>query len=219
MKYEDGSEEFFKKLAAGYVEAEGGKLNRELEPEPPEDEDVRESLSNIGRGVRKGIFVIKARKAIYAAAPAAACLLILFLGLSRLLAPNGAGGPVARATDRPGTAAATGPAPAGGRAGAAPLSARLPAGCVLTGTDYDHGKTIYYIRNSEANDIILVSEPSGEKPAGKDGSIKTDINGTDAYVTVKSGYKSLYVENGGVTYTLTSEFNVSDLIEIAEALL
>ena len=98
------------------------------------------------------------------------------------------------------------------------LSSKLPEGCALAKTDYDHGKTIYHIINERGNEIVLVAERP-DKRASTDGFTRRRINNMDAYIMARRDYNILLATSGGVQYTLTNAFDARDLIEIATAVL
>ena len=98
------------------------------------------------------------------------------------------------------------------------LSAKLPAGCVLTKTNYDYEKTVYHIENAYDNDIVLITEPSHES-VDADGFIHLIINNTDAYIQARNEYNILLAQSGGVRYTFSSHYEARDLIEIALAVI
>ncbi|MDR3207777.1 MAG: hypothetical protein LBT60_05540 [Oscillospiraceae bacterium] len=131
--------------------------------------------------------------------PAAACLILALL----LIPPRLGGKDLSQAPD-PGT----------GRTEIALLSEKLPAGCLLTETDYDRDKTVYHIRNARGNPIVLVAEPYvSELPT--EGLTFLDLGGATAYAREGGGFCLLRVRQGEAMYTLTSAYSLQDLAEVA----
>ncbi|MCL2461256.1 MAG: hypothetical protein FWF44_01205 [Defluviitaleaceae bacterium] len=225
MKYKDGDDEFFRKLAAQYVESEGEKLNRELED--AENAPFPDNAVKMERRVKSGVRAAKVRKALYTVIPVAACFLVVIIGIYWFYSSSSnSNSPLAQGNAEPTPAAAstvsnstaTPAQTSDNRVEIAFLSEKLPEGCELTGTDYDHDKTIYHIRSASDDNVILVAEPYTEEPP-TDGFIPTTINGLDAYVMNRTDYKVLWVRDGGALYTFTSEFSVQDMIDIAAAVI
>jgi hypothetical protein len=223
------NEKILKKAAALYVKQMGEALIQENAEAIPE----LESDNKYWRRISSRIRLNKSVKAVFIAAPVAACLLAVVVILRTPPAETGgiaslpsvslsneqasaASAPQDSAALSPATASASAPA----RTEIAFLSAKLPEGYTLTHTDYDYNKTIYYVANSRHNDIILVAEPSTAFTPAIDGNfIYTQINGTDAYMMARKDYNILLLHTEGLLYIFTSPFDPQDLIEVATAII
>lgn len=218
MKYQDSyqgdNEAFFRSLASLYIEDEGEKLKHELETEYIEIDDIPQqtALYDLDKNVNKAISAVKLRQFVYMAAPVAACFLIALLYISKPAIPNNGTADTFPPLDT--TIQST---PTSAPAEITLLSTKLPEGCVVTKTDYDYDKMIYYIRNAQNNNIVLVSEPFTEIPP-EENFDQITVNGITAYYMSKKDYKILFVRNNDALYTLSSEFNVQDLVDIASSI-
>jgi len=208
-KNKDNLDELLKEVASLYAEREGEKLLSE--DAALRDEADGADFSKIWAAARARAFSKNVRRFAFVAAPVAACLIVALVFI-RL----------------PGTLPAT-PTSTAATTASAPeqpveiqfLSAKLPQGCVLTKTDYDWGKTLYYITNATGNNIVLVAERSASQlgASDTDGYTHTVINHTDAYVLARKDYNVLLAQADGVQYTLSSEFDAEDLVQIAKSIL
>jgi len=224
------NEDVLKQAASLYVSQEGENLLRELAL--LENARMQSFDKTMRRRVNSRIRSDKFKKTAFIAGPIAACL-IAALFASRFLNVNyGTGSASTNTATAPQADLPSTPAPPAepGTSAAQPedtaiparaeimlLSDKLPEGCILTKTDYDYEKTIYYITNDLGNDIVLVTEPAeGSEGFDKNSFDSVDINGTQGYVLAKSDYKALIVQTDDMFLTLTSRFSVGDLIKIAQ---
>lgn len=98
------------------------------------------------------------------------------------------------------------------------VAAKLPENYTLVKVDYDNQKAIYYISTNRENEVILTVEESGEDIQAE-GLNKIQIKDIDAYALVKQEYSLLKYKKNNILYTLTSEFDLEDLIRISEKLI
>lgn len=98
------------------------------------------------------------------------------------------------------------------------VAAKLPENYTVVKVDYDYQKTIYYISTSKENEVVLTVEES-EEDMPTEGLNKIQINDTDAYTMVKDEYSLLKYKKDNVLYTLTSQYDLEDLIRISEKLI
>lgn len=194
-------DDLLKKAASLYVEREGEALLSEHIAAAP-----KPAFESIQRKVRKRMFFEKARRTAFWGVPVAACLLLaVFISRPFIWQTEPDTNTIPDTQEYQ-------------RVEISLLSAKLPEGCILTKTDYDHSKTIYHIMNGRGNDIVLAVEQT-------DGQLTTDgftlhrVNDTDAYVMARRDYNVLLAQSGGIQYTITDAFEADDLVEIARAIL
>lgn len=213
MKADQDNDRIFREISSLYLEQEGEKLLQELADSanlPDLDPDLK-----LQKQIKKSRLWGKTRKALLVAAPLAACLMIfLFLGQPFFNQPGDNFSQPAH--NQPLTPPPLTSSP--NRVEIAFLDDKLPAGCLLTKTDYDNGKTIYHIKNDRNNEIIFAAE---EDPGSIDTSnfTHTKVKGKDAYILAKRDYNILLIQSEGILYTGASAFEARDLLEIAAAII
>jgi|GEM_PF-6315026 len=217
MKFDDN---YFKNLAVLYVDAMG-------DADLDEASVPLEAVHKTDSLVRKGIFSRRLKKISYAFAPIAACFIIALIYFSRPLgsydsqkyslnnfdeahsmAEENFDEVVDEACEEVAEDSDFEVSDSGGgeivtkteeqlEADLSPLN--LPFGYVLTQTDYDGEKTIYYIADAQNNEIVIVADPLGETPLAD-----SDL---------------IWVEKDGVLYTVSGECSVEELVEILNSLM
>ncbi len=94
-----------------------------------------------------------------------------------------------------------------------PLNAALPRGFEIEKQELDRGKSIYYLSNKEADDVVVTLEEDSGDDWYK--SLKQiDLDGTPAYGKSGPDYKMLVVEKGGILYTLTCVHDFNTLVAV-----
>lgn len=189
-----------KKAASLYVEREGEALLSEhisVVPEP--------AVESIRIKVRKRVFFESARRTAFWGLPVAACLLLaVFVARPFIWQTEPDTNPMLDTPEYQ-------------RVEISFISAKLPEGCILTKTDYDHGKTIYHIVNGRGNDIVLAVEQT-DVLLTTDGFTLHRVNDIDAYVMERRDYNVLLAKSGDMQYTITNAFEADDLVEIARSI-
>ena len=229
MHYEDKNEAFFKALASQYVEKDGERLKKELED--IENDQRAIYPTRLDKRIRSKVFMSDVRRMITIAASAVACVLLVFAFLGRIpLLENDvpslmdSGLPAGTAYEAsssvaPAPAAENAPSRGDNRTQAqmqmALMSAKMPAGYIVTGIDYDMEKTIYYIKNDTDNQIVMTAEKS-EFDIEFAYYQEIRINGEPVYGMVKSDFSIITYKKDGVVYTLTSRYNYEDLVDISK---
>lgn len=187
----------FRQLAGRYVEAEGASLRRELEQMQETPPDLL-----LDAKVRMGIRKRRKGWAAVGMAAAAACV-VLVLALPRflggVLAPSSSG----EETD--------------GTVSSIAFTATLPANLSVADTRQDKGQTIYYLEDTQGDDVVMTLERAPlPDTTGMD---VRRIDGTRVYTRTTADYALLMFRLKGVTYTLTCRYELDTLLEAAEEIL
>ena len=94
----------------------------------------------------------------------------------------------------------------------------LPARLVLMSAEQDEAKTICYLKDSLADDVILVMEPAEGPPAG-DGLAEGGLGGQTVYTRQTPDYQLLLLQKDGIGYTLTCRYELDHLLAIGKEIL
>ena len=94
----------------------------------------------------------------------------------------------------------------------------LPARLVLMSAEQDEAKTICYLKDSLADDVILVMEPAEGPPAG-DGLAERSLGGQTVYTRQTPDYQLLLLQKDGIGYTLTCRYELDHLLAIGKEIL
>ena len=198
MKNNRDADRIFRELAERYAQADGERLRGELE-ELEKTPAVRPRLDRkVERGTRGG----RTGRMILGLAAAAACLLVV-------LAVPALPGLLGREQ-----ASTSQPAPDTPIA----FTYTLPANLTMTGTQQDEGQTIYTLRDSGGDDVVMVLERA-ELPRQAKAMRTVTINGATAYTRTEADYALLLFRKDGVLYTLTCRYELDTLLELAKKIL
>ncbi len=126
----------------------------------------------------------------------------------------------AAAAEAPAAAAEMPESAAGGAQDMAviPLNATLPPNFTISATGQDEGRTIYYIDNTEKDNVVLTMQYANELP-DTSALKEVPINGQVAYGGYNPDYATLVFIKDGVLYELTSQYDINTLISLGESIL
>ena len=197
LKQKPDADRLFRELAGRYAELEGHALRQELgsrvTPVFPPELDRRIRRSTRGGSVRRLSLGLSC---------AAACLLAVLALPGVFQKP----GPVSPASI-PAVSADT-----------PRLPFALPARLVLMSAEQDEAKTICYLKDSLADDVILVMEPAEGPPEG-DGLAERSLGGQTVYTRQTPDYQLLLLQKDGIGYTLTCRYELDHLLAIGKEIL
>lgn len=190
----------FRQLAQRYVEMEGAALREELR----QGEGAR--ASGLDGKVRRGV---RSRRWTRAAAgiAAAAAGIVVVLAVPNFLRHSG--------STPPDTSYADGTVGEGDTPIA--FTASLPANLSISDTRQDRGQTIYYLKDTRGDDVVMALERA-ELPDTQGMQVRR-INGTAVYTEETADYAVLIFRRGGVVYTLTCRYELNTLLTAAEKIL
>lgn len=101
--------------------------------------------------------------------------------------------------------------------GIIPLSFALPPNLMVASVEEDNGKSIYYLQNTQADDVVLTLEYADEYDfAGLD---TAQINGSTVYYKYRSDYSLVTFEKEGVLYEMTCKHDVATLMDLSSYIL
>lgn len=188
----------FRRLAEQYVEMEGASLREELR-----EMQAHTVTPRMDGKVRRGAYV-RRWGTLLAGAAAAAAGLALVLAMPRFFRS-----PMA---DPAGASSAAEPA-------GEPIAftASLPVNLSVAGSKQDEGQTLYYLRDTGGDDVVMALE-RGALP-DVDGMAEKRINGTAVYARRRADYAMVIFRTDGVTYTLTCRYRLNTLLDAAENML
>ena len=246
-------EKLFAEMAKLHAEKEGERLRRENEyyienaPFPPS----RDFEKRVYAKIRAERF----RRPAYAIVSIAACIMILIVSLNVLPGLRGGGDPrgaqqaqgTQNTQNAQGTQPATRPPEESGMTSAAapgqpgyPASAgsagheliklafKLPPNCSVADVEQDIGQTIYYIKDTQRDDIVLIAEKTvdtggtgiyDEDRLKRRGLSKIEINDTALYAVAKTDYNYFTFQRDGIIYNLTCKYDYKTLISFCEFIL
>lgn len=191
----------FRQLAQRYVEMEGAALREELS----RGEGAR--APGLDEKVRRGVHSHRWAR-VGAGIAAAAAGIVLVLAVPNFLRHSGA-------TPPPDTSYADGTAGEGDTPIA--FTASLPANLSISDTRQDRGQTIYYLKDTRGDDVVMALERA-ELPDTQGMQVRR-INGTAVYTEETADYAVLIFRRGGVVYTLTCRYELNTLLNAAEKIL
>ncbi|MCL2672072.1 MAG: hypothetical protein FWF10_08550 [Clostridiales bacterium] len=145
---------------------------------------------------------------------AAACLILLVVGLMRGQRNLSAAEP--DAPRETAAVAATTPKPAS--APAIPLRFTMPQGYAVTGAEQDRGESVYHILDPYREQIVLTLR-EGALTGDMSAFPKREINGFTVYGRAGEGYAMLLFEKDGVVYVLTCQSGTGTLELLSETIL
>ena len=150
----------------------------------------------------------KHRKGPLIAVLAAAAALLLVVGLLPRLLRGFDNPPPADSASSPASAADT----------LLPLNFTLPDNLRVASSEWDNGQSIYTLRDTARDDVVLVMEP-GSTFAAPDGFSPLSIDGSTAYARRTRDYNLLTFSAGGITYTLSCRYELDTLIALSRQIL
>jgi len=89
----------------------------------------------------------------------------------------------------------------------------------ISDTDYDNGKSIYYVDNTALDNIVMILEKSDEDFKEYQKLTRMSVAGVIAYGIYRADYSLLAFERGGIYYTLTCGYDIRTLIDFAEIII
>lgn len=202
-------ENLYKQIADEYLREYGAQLRRELDSlEQGSPGGVTPALDS---RVRRGIAAHKRARFIKYTGLVAACLIIMLAAPFLLrLAPDYSlvSEPGAR-TNAPTVAYET-----------LPLSFTLPAQFTIASVEQDLEKTVYHLKDSQLNDVILTLERSGDI-ARYNNLTALSIGGHSAFGSDSGGYSLLAFadKDSRILYVLTCKYDINTLILLGERIL
>ena len=218
MKHTDKNEVFFKNLASSYAEKSGNEAKKELQYFQAAD------VTLLDKKTKSKIRAYKVKTWTSRLMPVAACLIIFitYIIIARLPLFN-LSGSYNSADDTPTEYSDSAAVQSDDETYNKTLtfefvSAKLPSEYTLRKVDYDYHKAIYYIINSEGNEIILsIEEYTGD--INTDGLNQMKIKNLTAYGVSTEDYNFLQYKKNNFLYTLTNLNDYDELIEISESLI
>ena len=94
-----------------------------------------------------------------------------------------------------------------------PLSFALPDNLTIANVEEDRGKSIYYLRDRNMDDVILTLEYIDHPPSHEDLQ-RININNSTAYVRYLPDYSLMTLDKDGVRYEMTCRYDVNTLMEL-----
>lgn len=195
------AERFYKELAEHYMEREGEQYRQELMQQPAILTPRLDSL------MRTRLHRKNTVRWVSGAAAAAAALLLVVGLLPRLL----------RGFDNP-PPADSASSPASAADTLLPLNFTLPDNLRVASSEWDNGQSIYTLRDTARDDVVLMMEPDGTF-AVPDGFSPLSIDGSTAYARRTRDYNLLTFSAGGITYTLSCRYELDTLIALGRQIL
>lgn len=220
----------FETLAKQYVEVYGEKLK--LEALELEQQNIERITPKLDKKVRK---IGRSGRRRYAAgfvAMAAGMLLVLMLpGLldinnQRMTAPSFPAFETSASQAGPSSAKAPEATPPAESAEPGrppepellPINFTMPANFTVSGMELDNGKSIYYLSDSNFDDVVMTMEIDPLEDIFAELKPIT-ISDSRAYYKYLPDFSVLAFERGSVTYVLTCKHDVNTLIPLGEAIL
>ena len=211
-RYDRKEELFFKNLASSYSERSGDELKKEMAGLDLSGRSPH--AGSLDKKVKIKIRAVKIKKWAPRLAPAAACI-ILFIIINTTFF---------NLPDAPSDSSDSNSADAANAAESESpsatltfefVSSRLPPEYVLSKTDYDYQKVIYYIIGDDGSEIILTIEEFTEN-INTEGLERIAINDRSAYGISKEEFSFIKFTKDNFLYMLTSPDDYSGLIKISE---
>ena len=202
---------FFQKLARSYAETEGRQLKEELEHTP------RHSTPLMDRRVRQRIKAGRTRGLNLKFGVLAACLVVALL-IIPLVLRSGAPGLNLSSVQNPASPDSASPDSASPDPTLIPISFTLPATLSHSSSRTDNGESIHYLKDINADDVVLTMEQTSRKPATNNLTPVT-INGKTAWVRETADYKYLTFSHSGILYTMTCRYDLNTLITLGKNIL
>ena len=211
------SENTYKRIANEYLLAYGSELRRELEGVEPLPDSI--ATLSLDRRVRREIAALKRARNLRYTGLIAACLaialltpLILNIYPSRSAAPGSAP-----------TVAQPAPPPAMPPAEiyeVLPLSFNLPDQFAVSSVDQDVEKTIYSLKDSKLDDVVMTLERSGDI-SPYDTLFELPIGGHIAFGSSGNGYSLLAFreEESDILYVLSCKHDINTLLVLSKEIL
>ena len=198
LKNNRDADRIFRELAERYAQADGERLRGELEGL----ETAAAAYPRLDRKVGTGAKERRSRRLVLGLAAAAACLLVVLAV------------PVLPGLLKREQASSSQPA----SDTAIAFTYTLPVNLTMAGTEQDAGQTIYTLRDSGGDDVVMVLERAELPPQAED--MRTiRINGAAAYARAEADYALLLFRKHGVLYTLTCRYELDTLLELAKEIL
>lgn len=242
MQKRDGLDTLFKRMADDYIEKYGSELKDELDAMKGEPERLTPAMDEKVKRGRQAVSRARLTRGLGIAAAAVVAAVLLPVMISQISAqrapvieqyaaapaletpaPDTAGkaaeeaiAPASEAA--PESAEAPTAAPATGMAEPIPLSASLPPNFTVSAQEQDEGKTIYYIDNTEKDNVVLTMQYSDSLP-DVSALKEVPINGQVAYGGYNPDFATLVFLKDGVLYELTSQYDINTLITLGESIL
>lgn len=193
LKQNPDADRLFQELAGRYAELEGESLRQELR-----SQTALPFTPGLDRRIRRSTRGGTVRRLFLGLSCAAACLLAVLAlpGVWRRLEPS---------------------APPAST-GEARLPFTLPVGLTVENIRQDEEKTIYRLKDSLADDVILVMEPSEEPPEDRNLTEQT-LGGRTVYTRQTPDYQLLLLQQDGICYTLTCRYELDNLLAIGKNIL
>lgn len=210
----------FERLAKQYAEDYGEKLK--LEAIELERQNIEYITPGLDKKVRKiGRNSLRHYTAGFAVL-AAGLLLVLMLpnllntNIPSVTAPEShvAEAPAAAAEDAPPAASAEPAQPPE----LLPLNFTLPVNFTVAGKELDNGKSVYYLSDSNLDDVVMTMELDTSEDVFA-GLKPLTINNSQAYYKYSPDFSMLAFEHDSITYVLTCKHDVNTLIPLGEAIL
>lgn len=99
-----------------------------------------------------------------------------------------------------------------------PLAAELPENFSVSAVEQDVAKTIYYLDNTQRDNVVLTMKYSEELPDDAEFE-EMEINGQPVYYKYKPEYSVMTFNQDGILYELSCEHDLDTLIELGEAII
>lgn len=99
-----------------------------------------------------------------------------------------------------------------------PLGFELPEQFSISKQAQDKGKTIYYLNNTELDDVVLTMQFASELP-DTSGLKEVPINTSIAYGEYNPDFSRLVFIQDGILYELSSEHDLNTLIQLGRSIL
>jgi|GEM_PF-2337156 len=198
---------FFEIIARKYMEDDGENLRKISEELNKQNKDSSRLDLKVKRSINRMRF-----KKYYIASSLVGCALIIILMMNSILLKNmnltGSGSSNSDTTqvyyDK--------------EYAMQKLASILPAGYRVSDSDYDNGKTIFYVLNDKNDQIVLEEDPS-KNGLETYGLRKFNLQNTEAYGISKADYSLITFKLGDKLYTITSAYDARGLIAIGESII
>lgn len=207
----------FEQMARSYVEQYGKELGQELEE--LEKHEIPAATPSLDRRVHRAVYAPARRRNMRILGALAACLVLVLLvpRLMSLQLPESAGEAQSSAVAE--DAAPQESAMPNEDLLLIPLSFELPDNLSVENSELDNGKTIYYLHNTQLDDVVMTLEKTTAENVAHDGLVEIQINQSTAYGMSGPDYNLLTFQKEDIAYVLTCEHDINTLIGLSKHIL